>query len=58
MSGTPAVGDLDHDGKPEVVVGDASGRVYAWDSGGNLLPGFPVRSSPLYSVPERADWET
>ncbi|MBC7247147.1 MAG: VCBS repeat-containing protein [Actinobacteria bacterium] len=58
VSGAPAVGDLDHDGKLEVVAGDASGRVYAWDNEGNLLPGFPVRSNPLYSIPERADWET
>ena len=57
-SGAPAVGDLNHDGKPEVVAGDASGRIYAWDSRGNLLPGFPVRSNPLYSIPERADWWT
>ncbi|MDY6794702.1 MAG: S8 family serine peptidase [Actinomycetota bacterium] len=56
--GTPAVGDLDHDGTLEVVAGDTEGRVYAWDSGGNLLPGFPVRSNPQYSIPDRADWWT
>lgn len=58
VSGAPVVGDLDHDGNLEVVAGDASGRIYAWDGGGNLLPGFPLRSHPLYSIPERAEWWT
>jgi hypothetical protein len=56
ITGTPAVGDLDHDGDLEVVVGDTEGRIYAWDNDGRLLPGFPVRSNPLYSIPDRADW--
>ena len=54
----PAVGDLDHDGTLEVVAGDTQGRIYAWDSTGRLMEGFPVRSNPLYSVPDRADWWT
>ena len=56
--GTPAVGDLDHDGALEVVAGDLQGRMYAWDKAGKLLPGFPVRSNPLYSIPDRTDWWT
>jgi hypothetical protein len=58
INGTPAVGDLDHDGTLEVVAGDMQGRIYAWDGEGNLLPGYPVRSNPLYSVPDGADWWT
>jgi hypothetical protein len=58
ITGTPAVGDLDHDGTLEVVAGDMQGRIYAWDRKGELLPGFPVRSNPLYSIPDRSDWWT
>ncbi|MDI7251385.1 MAG: FG-GAP-like repeat-containing protein [Actinomycetota bacterium] len=58
ITGTPAVGDLDGDGRLEVVAGDVLGRIYAWNGSGELLPGFPVRSNPLYSIPDRADWWT
>jgi len=58
VTGTPAVGDLDGDGHLEVVAGDSMGRVYAWNGAGELLAGFPVRSNPLYSIPDRADWWT
>ena len=53
---SPAVGDLDGDGSPEVVEGtgeaygstpDTSGRVYAWDVNGKLLPGWPVKPTAL-----------
>ena len=48
---SPAVGDLDGDGRPEVVEGTGeaygstpsmSGRVYAWNARGERLPGWPV----------------
>jgi len=53
---SPAVGDLDGDGSPEIVEGtgeaygstpDTSGRVYAWDVNGKLLPGWPVKPPAL-----------
>lgn len=40
--GSPAVGDLDSDGSPEIVVGDFSGRVYAINADGTSVPGWPV----------------
>ena len=58
ITGTPAVGDIDHNGTLEVVAADMQGRVYAWDRYGELLPGYPLRSNPLYSIPDRADWWT
>jgi len=48
---SPAIGDLDGDGSPDVVEGTAetygstpttSGRVYALDAHGKRLPGWPV----------------
>ena len=37
IASSPAVGDLDGDGTPEIVVGSTSGRVYAWHSNGTSL---------------------
>ena len=48
---SPAIGDLDGDGRPDVVEGTGeaygstpsmSGRVYAWNARGERLPGWPV----------------
>jgi hypothetical protein len=53
---SPAIGDLDGDGSPEVVEGTGeaygsspsmSGRVYAWDARGRPLPGWPVAPGGL-----------
>ncbi len=46
--GTVSLGDVDQDGSMDVVVGDqvSSGtpanHIYAWDSGGSALTGFPA----------------
>jgi hypothetical protein len=41
--GMPAVGDLDGDGAPEIVIAGLAGRVYAWHADGSAVPGFPVQ---------------
>jgi len=41
---TPALGDLDNDGRKEIVAGGFDMRIYAWDADGRLLPGFPPDS--------------
>lgn len=35
VMGSPAIGDVDDDGEPEVVVGSWDGRVYAWNGDGS-----------------------
>lgn len=50
--GGVAVGDINGDGRPEVVAADLEGKVYARDTAGIVLPGFPVRTNPEFSKPE------
>lgn len=53
---SPAIGDLDGDGSPEVIEGTAeaygsspsmTGRVYAWDARGRSVAGWPVAPTGL-----------
>jgi hypothetical protein len=47
---TPAIGDVDGDGSPDIV--DSAGEhVYAWDLSGHPLPNFPLRLDPAFSAP-------
>ncbi len=39
---TVAIGDVDGDGKPEIVAADWHGGVYAWKADGSIVAGFPV----------------
>ena len=41
--GSVAVGDIDADGSPDVVVGTGAGAVYAWESDGTLKSGYPLQ---------------
>src|SRR5439155_10033615 len=41
--GSPALADLDGDGRLDVVAGSLDQHVYAWDGAGNPLPGFPAK---------------
>ena len=52
---TPAIGDLDNDGKKEIVAGGFNFRLYAWRADGSLLPGFPPDSALAARFPN--EWE-
>ncbi len=47
----PAIGDLDHDGYPEIVYANIEGDVYVFRHDGTPFPGFPVRINPAFSAP-------
>ncbi len=52
---TPAVDDLEADGRVEIVVASTEGRLYVFDDHGRLKPGFPVQTDPANSAHERRD---
>ncbi|UCC61502.1 MAG: FG-GAP repeat protein, partial [Anaerolineae bacterium] len=42
IEASPAVADLDGDGRFDIAVGSWDGRMYVWDDAGALLPGWPI----------------
>jgi hypothetical protein len=51
VSRSVAVGDVDGDGRADIVVSDASGYVFAFNRWGRVLRGFPVRTTASFSAP-------
>ncbi|HBL25487.1 MAG TPA: hypothetical protein DD490_01490, partial [Acidobacteria bacterium] len=51
VSGAPAVGDLDGDGRPEVVVLADDARAFAFDAAGRSLPGWPRKLGGSSNTP-------
>ena len=49
---SPAVGDLDGDGRHDVVVAGLRGGLYAWDAAGRPRDGFPVGIDRDLCAPE------
>ncbi|HSQ65280.1 MAG TPA: FG-GAP-like repeat-containing protein [Polyangiaceae bacterium] len=51
IGSAPAVGDLDGDGKPEIVFSTWDGSMYVLDHTGKTLPGWPKRLPLVPSCP-------
>ena len=49
---TPAIGDLNGDGRNDIVVSTWPGTVYAVDHNGKVLPGWPQRLPLIPSCPQ------
>jgi len=51
----PALGDVDADGFPDIVVAGGEGhvRIFAYNYKGNLMDGFPARVAERYSSSEK-----
>jgi hypothetical protein len=41
---TPVVGDVDGDGKLEILLGAEDGRLYGWNDDGTPVAGFPIQT--------------
>jgi len=44
---SPVAGDINGDGRKEVIVQMPSGRLYAYSGDGNLLPGYPIKAGTI-----------
>ncbi len=56
ITSSPAIGDIDGDKKPEVVVGSRDGGIYAWRSDGSNVCGFPIiTGGEVWSSPALGD---
>jgi hypothetical protein len=51
ISATPAIADMDGDGKPEIVVTTYDGTISIFQSDGTLRPGWPQRLPDVPSCP-------
>ncbi len=51
LDSTVGIGDINGDGKPDIVASTWDGTIYAFDHTGALLPGWPVRLPLVPSCP-------
>lgn len=55
-AGSPALADLDGDGRVEIVIALADGSIFLFDAEGTLRPGWPYRlGDPIHHGPRVAD---
>ena len=53
---TPAVADIDNDGKGELIVGSQGSRVFVFNEDGSISPGWPyVMATPIAGSPAVGD---
>ena len=53
---SPAVGDIDNDGQPEVVLTSGDHYIHVWNHDGSIVPGFPIwQNGTTWSSPALAD---
>jgi len=50
VESSPAMGDINGDGRDEIVVGCKNGKVYAFTGQGQLVPGWPVSTGDTIST--------
>ncbi|MGB0384795.1 MAG: FG-GAP-like repeat-containing protein [Ardenticatenaceae bacterium] len=56
LAATPAIGDIDGDGEPEIVVGATDKKVYAWNVDGTPVKGWPQTTGDwVYPSPALVD---
>ena len=54
LIGSPAIGDVDKDGDPEIVVSTFDGRLYVYHHDGSMADGFPVSTDYERSADARS----
>lgn len=54
---SPTIGDVDRDGRPDILIGTMVGYVYAFDLEGTVLDGFPILLDQVVTQPVLIDAE-
>ena len=53
---SPAICDIDHDGRQEILAGSWDGNVHSWRSDGTVTSGFPLKTGGrIFSTPAAGD---
>lgn len=55
MVSSPTIGDVDRDGRPDIIVASTVGYVYAFSLDGDVLDGFPLMMDQVVTQPVLVD---